>query len=217
MTERPGEPIELITREHAIAAARNAVRQQGYAVAVHGSQIRDLDLIAVPWTEETPHTPLTVAEMIAAAIPGVIQGKPTMKPHGRVGFMIYPRFRYGFDRWYIDLSVMPRRRRRTDVDDPLRGRTPLVRTIVETTADYYMVSVQDLVGPRRLPSLVEARSAAMLLVRRLDGRSLSLIGDVFGGRDHSTVWHALRRARVSEDLESVVGSAVSRLRGGAGR
>lgn len=102
----------LVTREHALAAARNAVRNQGYAVAVHGSGVRDLDLIAVPWTEETPHTPLAVAEMIAAAIPGVITGKAEKKPHGRVGFVIRPRWSFGFDMWYIDLSVMPRRRKR---------------------------------------------------------------------------------------------------------
>jgi len=89
-----------------------AVRNQGYAVAVHGSRVRDLDLIAVPWTEETAHTPLSVAEIIAAAIPGFIAGKPEKKPHGRVGFVIHPLTHYGFDRWYIDLSVMPRRRKR---------------------------------------------------------------------------------------------------------
>lgn len=102
----------LITREHAVAAAQNAVRNQGYAVAVHGSRVRDLDLIAVPWTEETAHTALSIADIIAAAIPGVIQGKPEKKPHGRVGFVIQPLTHYGFDHWYIDLSVMPRRRRR---------------------------------------------------------------------------------------------------------
>lgn len=102
----------LITREHAIAAARNAMRKQGYAVAVHGSQIRDLDLVAVPWTEETPHTPLRVAEIIAAAIPGTLRGGGIKKPHGRIGFLIIPKYRHGFDTWYIDLSVMSRRRKR---------------------------------------------------------------------------------------------------------
>lgn len=102
----------LITREHALAAAKNAVRNQGYAVAVHGSQVRDLDLIAVPWTDETPLTPKMVAEIIADAIPGVIVGKPEKKPHGRVGYTIYPRWGYGFDKWYVDLSIMPRRRSR---------------------------------------------------------------------------------------------------------
>lgn len=106
------EETMLITREHAIAASQNAVRNQGYAVAVHGSRVRDLDLVAIPWVEDTAYTPLMVAEEIARAIPGFIAGKPEKKPHGRVGFVIHPNSHWGFDRWYIDLSVMPRRRKR---------------------------------------------------------------------------------------------------------
>lgn len=106
------EHIGLITREHALAAAQNAARNQGYAVAVHGSQVRDLDLIAVPWIDDLAITPLHIAEIIADAIPGLLQGPPEKKPHGRLGWTIVPRVRWGFDSWYIDLSVMPRRRKR---------------------------------------------------------------------------------------------------------
>lgn len=102
----------LITREHAIACATSVGRNQGYAIGVHGSKIRDLDLIAAPWIENLAVTPRMLAEMIAAALPGVIAGKPEHRPHGRIAFAIYPRYRWGFDTWYIDLSVMPRRRRR---------------------------------------------------------------------------------------------------------
>lgn len=110
----PNERSFLITREHAFVAAQNAVRSQGYAVAVHGSRVRDLDLIAVPWTEETALSALDVAEIIADAIPGVLHKKDVKKPHGRVGFTIYPRWLFGFDTWYVDLSVMPRRRKRKE-------------------------------------------------------------------------------------------------------
>jgi hypothetical protein len=101
----------LITREHAIAAATNALRNQGYALAVHGTQLRDLDLIAIPW-RETALGPRQVAEIVAAAVPGVVHWPFEKMPHGRVSVVIYPRWRYGFDHWYIDLSVMPRRRKR---------------------------------------------------------------------------------------------------------
>ena len=113
MSESVPSVVAPITREHALAAAQNAARGQGYAVGVHGSRVRDLDLIAVPWIEDCAITPQAIAEIIADAIPGVLQGKPEKKPHGRIGFTIYPRWHYGFDRWYVDLSVMPRRRKRT--------------------------------------------------------------------------------------------------------
>ena len=108
------EGVGLITREHAIAAAQNAARNQGYAVAVHGSRVRDLDLVAIPWTAETAITALGIADIIAAAIPGLLQGRePEKKPHGRLGWVILPRVCWGFDTWYIDLSVMPRRGKRS--------------------------------------------------------------------------------------------------------
>lgn len=102
----------LITREHALACARNVARNQGYAVAVHGSGIRDLDLLAVPWIEDTAISPLMLAESIAEALPGVLHRKSVKKPHGRLAFTIVPRYLWGFDTWYIDLSVMHRHRRR---------------------------------------------------------------------------------------------------------
>ena len=105
-------PVGLITREHAIAVARNVGRKAGYAVAVHGTQLRDVDLLAVPWIEGTAYTPQMLADCIAKALPGVVQGPWEKKPHGRVGIVIHPLIRYGFDTWYIDLSVMPRRRKR---------------------------------------------------------------------------------------------------------
>ena len=97
-----------ISREDAFRAAQNAVRNQGYAVALHGSQIKDLDLIAVPW-QETALTAQDVAALIAAAIPGFIEkGSPEAMPNGRLSFTIRPNWHYGFDHWWIDLAVMPR-------------------------------------------------------------------------------------------------------------
>lgn len=101
----------LITRDHAIACATNVGRRLGYAIGVHGSQMRDLDLIAAPWTNQAV-APYELAKSIACALPGVIVGKRTRKPHDRVAWTIYPCYLWGIDAWYIDLSIMPRRRRR---------------------------------------------------------------------------------------------------------
>lgn len=103
----------LVTRDHAFRAAQNAVRRQGYAVALHGSQIRDLDLLAVPW-QRTAIDAEHCAETIAKAIPGTLIQPVEAKPHGRLAWEIHPlridgqRWGYGFDQWYVDLSVMPR-------------------------------------------------------------------------------------------------------------
>jgi hypothetical protein len=90
----------------------------GYALGVHGTMGRDLDLIAVPWTEEAI-THSALAEEIRHVINGKIYSlmtvpgsdkpvaNPQVKAHGRVAWVIHQG-----DGPYIDLSVMPRRRAR---------------------------------------------------------------------------------------------------------
>lgn len=90
-------------------------RELGYALALHGSLVRDLDLIAVPWTEEAVSTEALVAAMIEACGGLVINDEtadpydytrhsPQPKPHGRLSWKIC----LGGSQ-YIDLSVTPLR------------------------------------------------------------------------------------------------------------
>src|SRR5262249_15822377 len=60
-------------------------------------------------------------------------------------------------------------------------------TIMATCADYFNVSVEDLCGTSRSRMLVTARQIAMYLCRELTQLSLPKIGQMFGGRDHTTV------------------------------
>jgi chromosomal replication initiator protein len=67
--------------------------------------------------------------------------------------------------------------------------------IMELTAEYFGVSVEDLRGHSRSRLLVNARQVAMYLCRELTDLSLPRIGQAFGGRDHTTVMHADRKIR----------------------
>lgn len=77
----------------------------GYALALHGSLQRDLDIIAVPWTDEATDPLHLVAELCAEfdVAPNHPLDKPEMRPHGRLGWSV-PLW------WgaYLDISVMPR-------------------------------------------------------------------------------------------------------------
>ena len=104
--------------ESLIPAIRSAARSLGYAVGVHGSMNRDLDLIAVPW-EGDAAPPTYLAEAVRLAVLEACgacylagretgdkfceDGKPGWKPHGRLCWTYY----LGGEP-YIDLSVMPR-------------------------------------------------------------------------------------------------------------
>ncbi|MGI8626325.1 MAG: chromosomal replication initiator protein DnaA [Geodermatophilaceae bacterium] len=65
--------------------------------------------------------------------------------------------------------------------------------IMSVTAEYFSVTVDDLKGHSRSRVLVTARQIAMYLCRELTELSLPRIGQIFGGKDHTTVMHAVRK------------------------
>jgi chromosomal replication initiator protein len=67
--------------------------------------------------------------------------------------------------------------------------------IMEVTATYFGVSMDDLCGASREKVNVQARQVAMYLCRELTDLSLPRIGQLFGNRDHTTVMHADRKIR----------------------
>ena len=63
--------------------------------------------------------------------------------------------------------------------------------ILEESAKYFSLSVQDLISPNRSRPLTTARHVAMYLMRECSGQSLVKIGETFGGRDHTTARHGI--------------------------
>lgn len=107
-----------------LAPLRAVARSHGYALAVHGSLARDIDLIAVPWRPDVSAADVLVEAIRAAAEdvtghPAYIRNDPTADPrdftrrnpepkfHGRLGWSIFVKRRRGGYAVYLDLSVMP--------------------------------------------------------------------------------------------------------------
>jgi chromosomal replication initiator protein len=65
--------------------------------------------------------------------------------------------------------------------------------IVEETANYFTLSTSDLVSKSRSRPLTQARHIAMYLMRECTGLSLVKIGEIFGGRDHTTALHGIKK------------------------
>jgi chromosomal replication initiator protein len=76
---------------------------------------------------------------------------------------------------------------------------PTVDTIIEETANLYSLTPEDLKGPSKVRDIALARNVAIYLIRKLTNFSLKNIGNVFGGRDHSTILNSLRR--IEEKIE----------------
>jgi chromosomal replication initiator protein len=68
-----------------------------------------------------------------------------------------------------------------------------IEDILQIIGRHYSVSRSDLLSPRRARSIVRPRQIGMYLAKKLTSRSLPEIGKRFGGRDHSTVLHAVRK------------------------
>lgn len=82
----------------------------------------------------------------------------------------------------------------------LQDRLVSVDNIQRVVAEYYKIKVADLLSKRRSRSVARPRQVAMYLAKDLTNHSLPEIGDLFGGRDHTTVLHACRK--IKELLDS---------------
>ncbi len=84
---------------------------------------------------------------------------------------------------------------RSALQDLIRAndRRITIDEIQRKVADYYKVRLADLLSARRSREVARPRQIAMYLAKRLTPRSLPEIGRKFGGRDHTTVMHAIKR------------------------
>jgi len=95
--------------------------------------------------------------------------------------------------------------------DVLRAsnRKVTVEEIQRKVSEHYNIRLSDIIGPRRVRIIARPRQMAMYLAKKLTTRSLPEIGRHFGGRDHTTVMHGVRRiddlknhdSQIAEDLE----------------
>ena len=95
--------------------------------------------------------------------------------------------------------------------DVLRAseRKITVEEIQRKVSDHFNIRLSDMIGPKRLRSYARPRQVAMYLCKKMTSRSLPEIGRRFGGRDHTTVMHGVRRieelkvhdGQMAEDLE----------------
>jgi chromosomal replication initiator protein len=94
--------------------------------------------------------------------------------------------------------------------DQLRGaqRRVTIDEIQKLVSQHFELKPLDLVSARRARAVARPRQIAMYLAKRLTTRSLPEIGRKFGGRDHSTVIHAVRRVEQLRDTDRDIDNAV---------
>ncbi|OWJ57676.1 chromosomal replication initiation protein DnaA [Paraburkholderia caledonica] len=75
----------------------------------------------------------------------------------------------------------------------VQNRQISVENIQKTVADFYSIKVADMYSKKRPANIARPRQIAMYLAKELTQKSLPEIGELFGGRDHTTVLHAVRK------------------------
>ncbi|MGE4368657.1 MAG: chromosomal replication initiator protein DnaA [Burkholderiaceae bacterium] len=83
-----------------------------------------------------------------------------------------------------------------------------VENIQKTVADFYKIKVADMYSKRRPANIAMPRQVAMYLAKELTQKSLPEIGDLFGGRDHTTVLHAVRKIADARSKQSELNHAL---------
>src|SRR5690606_11151133 len=98
--------------------------------------------------------------------------------------------------------------------DVLRAseRKITIEEIQRRVAEHYNIRLSDLIGPKRVRPVARPRQAAMYLCKRLTTRSLPEIGRRFGGRDHTTVMHAIKRIEELMQADSQLADDIEMLR-----
>jgi hypothetical protein len=105
--EPTGAPYGIIDPDYGrvYTIARKLAWEEGYAIGLHGSFTRDLDLIAVPWAERACEAEHLIRRIVDATGLKLRDGV-VVKPHGRRAWTLkFPTFG---DPRFVDLSVMPR-------------------------------------------------------------------------------------------------------------
>ncbi len=91
-------------------------------------------------------------------------------------------------------------------------RKVTIDEIIRKVADHYNLRMSDLLSARRARQVARPRQVAMYLAKTLTSRSLPDIGRRFGGRDHTTVIHAVRKVEELKKTDSQIAEDVELLR-----
>ncbi len=91
-------------------------------------------------------------------------------------------------------------------------RRVTIEEIQKRVAQHFNIRISDMHSPRRARSVARPRQVAMYLAKQLTSRSLPEIGRKFGGRDHTTVMHAVKKVDELRDRDSSFAEDVELLR-----
>ena len=111
----------------------------------------------------------------------------------------------------VATSAIPAPRKCESDDTPAAVYQPTIRAIVLETARAFDIEVIHLLSERRTWKVVIPRQAAMYIASKMTTRSLVQIGKKMGGRDHTTVIHAVARTEQRMAKDAMLGAKIEHI------
>lgn len=101
---------------------------------------------------------------------------------------------------------------------PIENKEISINQIQKITADYFNIKLSALLSKKRTKNIVMARQVAIYLSRELTDFSLPAIGEIFGGKDHTTILHSYSKIKnkIEKDksLKSVIENLTLKIKNG---
>src|SRR5258708_7004591 len=111
-----------------------------------------------------------------------------------------------------EAEAMARQDSISAAEEPPNKPPPRIEVIQHTVARQYGVTRTDILSQRRTAAVVRPRQVAMYLAKTMTLRSLPEIGRLFGGRDHTTVLHAVRKIDALVKIDLVLADVIAAIR-----
>ncbi|MCB2142300.1 MAG: chromosomal replication initiator protein DnaA, partial [Rhodobacteraceae bacterium] len=87
-----------------------------------------------------------------------------------------------------------------------------IEEIQRKVAEHYNIRLSDMIGPKRVRTIARPRQIAMYLAKNMTTRSFPEIGRRFGGRDHTTIMHGIRKIEELKASDSQLAEDLTLLR-----
>jgi len=119
------------------------------------------------------------------------------------------------DIMHDEITVVSVAKRLKDMAKGTRGLIPTTDAIIEETAKYYMLTPEELKSQSRTRDTAQARHVSIYLIRKLTNLTLKETGEIFEGRDHTTIISSIKRTEKmieeSSDLSKVIRDITSNI------
>ncbi len=191
-------------RPRAMATLEERLRSRFEWGLIADIQPPDLEMRMAILSEKAARQEVELPEELAALIAGQIRGNIRELEGALTQILAQARLTYQ------PLSEDLVRRVLKEFRAPRRTQT--LEAVLEVTASYHGLTVEDLTGPRRTKEIALARQQAMYLARESTEASLPQIGAALGGRDHTTIIHGYNKIAEALEVDEELRQEIRQLR-----